>query len=199
MRLAPPGRVAGVAAGMRQDPEFPTQNPPPPSSIDPGQAWAAQRRTLLEECGIGDWAQFVAACRDARLAVGAPVGRWAEEHFLAALHLAVRGRGWPAARAAVALQAVAADPASRSPMRLAEAGPWWDESPQSTPAGGSEDSDLVAAEAALAEAGGLRVLVQREARAELAAEGAPVTRGSVARRAVLLLHEREPVVVGGSR
>jgi hypothetical protein len=35
-------------------------------------------------------------------------------------------RGWPPASMELALLAVAQDPESRSPARVAEAGPWWD-------------------------------------------------------------------------
>ncbi len=39
----------------------------------------------------------------------------------------------PVKHAATALLSVAADPATRSPARLAEAGPWWDETPGVSP------------------------------------------------------------------
>jgi hypothetical protein len=45
-------------------------------------------------------------------------------------------------------------------------------------------------EADLADAGGLRPLVQRQAREELTAEGVPVTRATVTRRAHTLLTSR---------
>ena len=48
-------------------------------------------------------------------------------------------------------------------------------------------AEVAAMEADLAEAGGLRVVLQRQARTELAAEGTPVTRATVTRRAHALL------------
>ncbi|MDX6244773.1 MAG: hypothetical protein QOE76_2496 [Frankiales bacterium] len=92
----------------------------------------------------------------------------------------------------------AADPATRSPMRLAEAGPWWDLTIATSPidpsetGAGSESTPLEVAEAELAEADGLRVVLQRQAREQLAAKGAPVTRVTVLRRAhQLLLQKRD--------
>jgi hypothetical protein len=88
-----------------------------------------------------------------------------------------------------ALLAVATDPQTRSPMRLAEAGPWWDTTP-SEPAGppGLEDVDLAALEAELDDVAGHRPVLQAQARAELAAERLPVTRATVTVRAVQILH-----------
>jgi len=57
-----------------------------------------------------------------RQVAGQLLTRWSAAHLLAALELAVRGRGWPADAAATALLHVAADPSTRSPARLAEAG-----------------------------------------------------------------------------
>ena len=51
-------------------------------------------------------------------------------------------------------------------------------------------------EAIVAEVDGRRVAVQRQARAQLAAEGLPLTRGSVARRAVDLLRSTSVPNVG---
>jgi hypothetical protein len=62
-------------------------------------------------------------------------------------------------------------------------GHWW----ASTTTGADAPDDLADLEAILSEVGGVRVVVQRQARAQLAAEGIPVTRRSVARRAVQLL------------
>lgn len=81
---------------------------------------------------------------------------------------------------------VAADPATRSPARLAEAGPWWD--PPTVP-DSVEPNELPALEAELDAVAGLRVQLQRTARAQLAAERRPVTRASVVRRAVELLRK----------
>jgi hypothetical protein len=102
----------------------------------------------------------------------------------------VRNRNWPAAHAKAALLSVAADPGTRSPMRLAEAGPWWDEPTVATTASEVTVADLAAMEADLADAGGLRPLLQRQARDELAAEGIPTTRATVTPRAHTLLTSR---------
>jgi hypothetical protein len=191
--------AARVAANLRHNPEFLTQSetPPPPAVTPPADAsadvatsWEEVADRLKAECGIGDWDAFVADCQRLRGAVGQPVGRWSSQCLLAALQLAVRGRGWPATRAAAALLLVAADPATRSPMRLAEAGPWWDE--PTTNARLSDDVvvELAAMEAELADSGGLRILLQRQARDQLAAEGVPATRTTVTRRAFELLQGR---------
>jgi hypothetical protein len=108
-------------------------------------------------------------------------------HLLAALDLAVRGRGWPPEQAATALLQVAADPATRSPARLAEAGPWWDQ-PDPTEAQPAADVDLTALEVELDAVDGQRLALQRQARQQLTAERQPVTRLSVIQRAVELLH-----------
>ena len=146
---------------------------------------------------------FVAEVQALRADAGAPTGRWSRPPLVAALQAAVKARGWPESAAATALKAVAADPVTRSPMRLAEAGPWWDltataggANPRSSENVGREAGGdrvpLEVAEAELAEADGLRVLLQREAREQLAAEGAPITRITVLRRAHdLLLQTRE--------
>jgi hypothetical protein len=75
-------------------------------------------------------------------------------------------------------------------MRLAEAGPWWDEPVAATAVSNVAAADLAAMEADLADAGGLRPLLQRQAREELAAERVPATRATVARRAHALLNSR---------
>jgi hypothetical protein len=131
--------------------------------------------------------------------------------LLAALQTAVNVRGWPADIAARALLAVAADPQTRSPMRVAEAGPWWDQEWRH-PSGPSDvdaqrratprdAQDVLTArnaisvqqaEAELAETDGLRVHLQRTAREQLAAEGAPVTKITVLRRAHDLLMASRP-------
>ena len=92
----------------------------------------------------------------------------------------------PADHAGTALLHVAADPATRSPARLAEAGPWWD--PPTVP-DSVEPNELPALEAELDAVAGLRVQLQRTARAQLAAERRPVTRASVVRRAVEILRK----------
>ena len=57
-----------------------------------------------------------------------PAGRWTKHTLLAAIQLALT-RGWPAPLIAPALLVIASDPETRSPVRLAEAGPWWDTHP----------------------------------------------------------------------
>jgi hypothetical protein len=101
-------------------------------------------------------------------------------------------RGWPAKAAGPALLALAADPATRGPMRLPCPGPWWDQA-RAAPGHGRKDRDaeqereLQALEARLSEVDGRRVWAQQRARDELAERGLPVTRLTVARRACELL------------
>jgi hypothetical protein len=191
--------AARVAAPVRHNPEFFTEssNPPPPTPSDAASAddevprsWAEEADRLIADCGIGDWDGFVTQCQALRRHLGQPIGRWSHPCLLAAIQLAVRNRNWPAAQAKTALLTVAADPATRSPMRLAEAGPWWDEPTVATTASEVTVADLAAMEADLADAGGLRPLLQRQARDELAAEGIPTTRATVTPRAHTLLTSR---------
>ncbi len=121
-----------------------------------------------------------------------PLTRWSPAHLLTALDLAVRGRGWPADQAADALRHVAADPATRSPARLAEAGPWWDIGPKETPGVNAEPAvvDLAELEAELDATDGRRVLLQRHARQQLARARQPLTRRAVLQTAVDLLHTK---------
>lgn len=55
----------------------------------------------------------------------------------------------------------------------------------------SEDDELATLEAELDDQDGRRVLLQRVAREQLAADGAALTRLAVARRAVQLLHRAQ--------
>ena len=71
-------------------------------------------------------------------------------------------------------------------MRVAEAGPWWDE-PTTKHA-----DETATMEQALTEAGGARVRLQNQARTELTAQGLPVTRAAVTRRAHELLTGAAP-------
>ena len=140
-------------------------------------------------CRIADWAGFVEKCRRTRTLIGQSTNRWTGGALAAALRIAVCERERPAALAATALLLLAGDADTRSPMRLAEAGPWWDaEIADGAPA---TDRPVLAAESRLAEVGGLRVSLQQRAREQLAAEGLPVTRATVATRAVALLDEPE--------
>ena len=138
---------------------------------------------MLADCGFAtaeNWAGHVAEVHQVRQTAGQSLTRWSAVHLLTALDLAVRGRGWPADHAATALLHVAADPATRSPARLAEAGPWWDPPALAQPV---EPADLSALEAELDAVGGLRVQLQRTAREQLAAERHPLTRAIVITRA----------------
>ncbi|HZV27263.1 MAG TPA: hypothetical protein VFG00_13340, partial [Acidothermaceae bacterium] len=193
------GRIvaAGVAASLRHNPEFFTESstPPPPTPTPDAadavvsRSWAEEADRLITECGIDDWDGFVVECQSLRRQLGQPTGRWSKHCLLAAIQLAVRARHWPAAQVRAALLSVAADPNTRSPMRLAEAGPWWDEPVvRDTPAG--DAAELAAMEADLCDAGGHRVVLQRQAREQLSAEGAPLTRATVTRRAHTLLCAR---------
>jgi len=164
----------------------------PTRAADPAEQWRQRQHSLLASCGIADnaaWDQYVAQLHAARHSAGQPLTRWSRAHLLAALDLAVRGRGWPADRAADALLHVAADPATRSPARLAEAGPWWDCISQAAPEEAAA-ADLADLEAQLGATDGRRVILQQLARQELARAGQPVTRRTVLQTAVDLLHTR---------
>ena len=195
------GRIvaATVAAPVRHNPEFFTESetPPPPAPSDSGTAdgaeslsWAQEADRLIEHCNIDDWDGFVAQCQALRRHLGQPTGRWSQHCLHAAIQLAVRARNWPAAHAKAALLSVAADPMTRSPMRLAEAGPWWDEPVAATAVSDVAAADLAAMEADLADAGGLLPLLQRQAREQLAAESVATTKTTVTRRAHALLNSR---------
>ena len=204
--------AAGVAANLRPNPEHFTQTETPsptgePATDDVGvvdkNPWREEEDRFLQALGITDMDAFVSDVQALRADAGASVGRWSRPPLVAALQTAVRARGWPEQTAAAALKAVAADPATRSPMRLAEAGPWWDFTQAngrdrcSPLAGdkadaGDERASLEVAEAELIEADGLRIVLQRQAREQLGAEGQPLTRVTVLRRAhQLLLAARE--------
>ncbi|HET7475213.1 MAG TPA: helix-turn-helix domain-containing protein [Dermatophilaceae bacterium] len=153
----------------------------------------AAEADLLAACGITDLEALARRCAEARRALGKPTTRWSARCLAVVVKLAVVTRGWPPAAVPAALLAVAADPASHSPARVAEAGPWWDavilglDHPDAHVA----DVDLVGFEARLAETGGLRPVLQAQARAELAAEGMPVVRRTVARRACQILERQK--------
>jgi len=208
---APPSRspAAPRAAPLRPDPEVPTETPPPPttpeppaSTADPVPAGAKEeglppRRSdngrhaeLLVACRITDLDAFTATVQGLRHDLGQPSVRWSAPCLAAAIGFAVQVRGWPAAHVRDALLLVAADPHTRSPMRLAEAGPWWDraERPGLTRTRQEQD-ELDGLEATLADADD-RATLQLQARQQLAAEGEPVTRLTVARRACRLLEQQ---------
>jgi hypothetical protein len=158
--------AARTAASTRPDPEHVTQEQPPP----PGKP---------------DFAELATTCRELRSSLGLPVGMWTAVALEAAWTRAVVERGWPAPLAESACMAVAADPATRTPARVAEAGPWWEPPAAST----TVAEDLSELEARLDALDGQRVDLQRRARAELVAGGMPLTRSTVVRRAALLLSD----------
>jgi hypothetical protein len=176
-----------VAADLRPDREPPTEIPPPPPagresapSVRRAQEEAGQE--LLDRCGIDDLDGLAVRCAQARRAIGRSSTRCSPACLLPAITLAVRHRGQPADQVERALLAVAADPPTASPMRVAEAGPWWDLQPD-TVARSADDGGLARLESLLEETDGLPVGLQAQARTELAAEGQPVVRATVARRA----------------
>ncbi len=176
-----------VAADVRPDPEKETQRTPPPPTPSTAGSAGREPRPVEEErlraCGVTDLEALARRCQDARRSLGLPTGRWGPRHLAAAVQLALV-RGWPSALVPPALLTVAADPVTRSPMRLAEAGPWWDQ----PPVGDSPTADVVELEAELDEVAHLRPALQAQARAELTAEHLPVTRTTVIIRAVQILH-----------
>jgi len=207
---APPSRspAAPRAAGPHRcgpDPEVPTETPPPPTAPDPSGSTAdpvpagveearpprksdtSRQAELLVACRIADLDAFTATVQGLRRDLGQPSVRWSAPCLTAAIGFAVTVRGWPAAHVGDALLLVAADPQTRSPMRLAEAGPWWDhaERPGLTRTQQEQD-ELDGLEATLADADD-RATLQRTARDQLTAEHEPVTRLTVARRAARLL------------
>jgi hypothetical protein len=195
-RAATPGRtdVPTLAAPERPDPQHFTQsNPPPPPASRAPRARLLPREVDAEQLarlGVQDLPRLERRCLQLRRDLSKPTTRWAAPCLVMALQLAVLHRGWPADKAPRALLLVAADPATVSPMRLAEAGPWWDaaELPAAeTDARPDDPQELDALEARLADLDGQRVVLQRRARAQLAAEGRPVTRSTVIRRAIALL------------
>ncbi len=194
---ATPGRnaAAEVTARMRPDPEHLTHtSPPPPDRSAAGsEVEAAQQRRIAAQCGVPDLQVLARRCQDARQTLGASTARWTASCITAAIRLALH-RGWHAELVAPALLAVAGDPASRSPMRLAEAGPWWDEADNPVVVRQPEadtDDGVAECEARLDALDGGRVALQREARQSLASQGRPVTRASVLHEACRLLAQRQ--------
>jgi hypothetical protein len=184
-------RAVTTAAESGYEPEHLTQNTTT-SSGDAARQRPSQAASeeVARECGIDDWPGFVTKVQQTRRTIRASVTRWAGPCLATALHLATRGRRLPATQAADALHRVAADPESRNPMRVAEAGPWWDEPPASEAPGDAADPygvDLRAMELALLEAPGVRIELQVRARRALEEAGIPVTRNAVIRGAYRLL------------
>jgi len=209
---APPSRspAAPRAAPLRPDPEVPTETPPPPTTPDgsanpaepvragaveearrpPRRSETGRQAELLVACRITDLGAFTATVQGLRRDAGQPSVRWSAPCLAAAIGFAVTVRGGPARHVRDALLLVAADPRTLSPMRLAEAGPWWDhaERPGLTRTRQEQD-ELDGLEATLADADD-RALLQRTARQQLTAEDEPVTRLTVARRAARLLEQQ---------
>jgi hypothetical protein len=189
---ATPGRssAARVAAKVRPNPEILTDKPPPPTPSHRGRPAPTPAEEadhdLLEACAITDLDQLARQCMTARQLLGKPTARWTARCLCVVIKLAVVTRGWPPASIEPALLAVAQDSESRSPARVAEAGPWWDTQPLGVDQA-IDAHELADLEARLAETDGLRPALQAQARAELTAEGMPVIRSTVARRACAIL------------
>jgi len=208
---APPSRspAAPRAAAVRPDPEVPTDTPPPPTTPEPPGSTAdpvpagteeealpprrsdtGRHAELLVACRITDLDAFSATVQGLRRDLGQPSVRWSAPCLAAAIGFAVTVRGWPARHVRDALLLVAADPQTRSPMRLAEAGPWWDHAQQpGLTRTRQEQDELDGLEATLADADD-RAALQRTARQQLTAEYQPLTRLTVARRACRLLEQQ---------
>jgi hypothetical protein len=193
---ATPSRVsvARVAADARPNREILTDKPPPPSPSRPGRTSATKAveeadEALLDACGITDLDALANRCMAARRALGKPTARWTARCLSVVIKLAVVTRGWPAASMEQALVAVAGDRDSRSPARVAEAGPWWDAVILGADQG-MDPEELAAMESRLAETDGLRPALQAQARAELTAEGD--ARDPQHRRATCLRDPRPP-------
>ena len=184
--------AGGVAAQLRPNPKVSTQEQPPPhgpvtgddTPAGPGRAVEVTDQALLAACGISDIDDLSRRCAAARRALGQPANRWAPQCLAVAIRMAVVNRGWPPADVVPALLAIAGDRTTRSPVRLAEAGPWWDTPPVT---GNDDQGELADLEQRLVEVGGRRPALQAQARAELTREGAPLTRGTVTRRAIQIL------------
>jgi hypothetical protein len=144
----------------------------------------------LAGLGVDDLDNVAARCRATRNRLGLPTGRWTTRVLTDVLARAVLDCGWPPETAVAALLTVAADPTTRSPARLCCPGPWWDSVTNQATGLPDDRTELAAWEARLAEADGLRVWAQRTARDQLAGEGNPITRLTVARRACALLERR---------
>jgi len=231
---ATPGRTdaATLAADLRPDPEFLTENPPPappPAAVPSAASTATGRPTrhvscapstccadpaglsrrgvggvesavpggdagLLAACGISDLRVLADDCQATRRRLGLPAARWSTSRLLPVIAQAAKVGGWPPQLIGPALRALAADPATRSPMRLPYPGPWWDTAEtagHSLADRAAQAGEQQTLEARLAEADGSRVWAQQQARSQLAERGEPVTRLAVARLACQLLDDAE--------
>jgi hypothetical protein len=182
--------AARVAAKVRPNPEILTDKPPPPTPSHRGRSAPTPveeaDHDLLEACAITDLDELARQCMAARQLLGKPTARWTARCLAVVIKLAVVTRGWPPASMEQALLAVARDRESRSPARVAEAGPWWDTVALAADQA-MDAQELAEMEARLAETDGRRPALQAQARAELTAEGMPVIRSTVARRACAIL------------
>ncbi len=207
----PAARQTGVAAALRPNPDVPTETPPPPTTptrTPPAATCPAAGRTEEEDldtgtgrtsrtgdgpldgCRTPDLAALADTVQGLRRDLGQPSVRWSAPCLATAIDFATKVRGWPAQHARHALLLVAADPHTRSPMRLAEAGPWWDHAQQpGLTRTRQEQAELDGLEATLADADD-RAHLQATARTQLTTEGEPVTRLTVARRAARLLKQQ---------
>jgi hypothetical protein len=194
--------AAGVAAPTRHDPGVPTQNPPPPTSpattTSTGRSPigdAEHQQRLLAACGIPDLDVLAAHCQQLRRTAGKPTARWTAPQLLQVLHRAVTVDGWPPSAAVPALLAVAADPATTSPMRLTAPGPWWDlaNRPGLAALTDAERAELHQLDEQLEQLPDGGVGARYTARNQLTAEEQPRTRLSVARRAGQLLQQRAEI------
>lgn len=182
---------AGVAADSGHNPEHLTQSTSSTGAERNAKHPAAEEEVAVA-CGIEDWLGFLSHVQKFRRDIGASVTRWSGPCLATALQLAVRGRDWPTNQAADALRRVAADPGSKSPMRVAEAGPWWDEPPRNVVDDeGANGIDLRDMERALLEAGGVRIELQMQVRRALEEAGVRVTRAAVILSTNRLLLDRQ--------
>lgn len=152
--------AVAVAATVRPNPDPSTESSPPPSPPE-----------------------LARQCRELRRQLGLPGTRWSAAAVEAACVRAGE-RGWPTDRVTQSLLVVAADPCSMSPMRVAEAGPWWEVRSEQAPAA---DTDELERELDLLD--GRRAFLQRQAREQLERQGVPLTRSTVVRRAVELARQ----------
>ena len=192
----PPGSFVAVSGqflvaavtNLRPNPEVLTERPPPPTPSERLAGSPLEEEGLLRECDITDLPALAERCAVARRAVGRSVTRWSAACLMPAVQLSVRHRGWPLELVEAALRTIAADPSTSSPMRLAEAGPWWDVLQEEDLSADTEE--LARLEARLDSLDGGRVPLQAAARAELVKDGSPLTRRTVLRRACQLPDQR---------
>lgn len=120
--------------------------------------------------------------------------------LLTVLDRAVTVDGWPATATVHALLAVAADPATASPMRLAASGPWCDlpHRPAVIVLTSDEQAELDQLTAQLDRLPDSGVGARYTARTQRTAAHQPRTRLTIARRAVHLLDQRQKTASGSA-